>query len=514
MTVSLNLSLRARIVLLIGLLLASVSIFLVLFFPARMYSSSRQWVERRALDVTGVVAGAVAPGFDLMAAEKVEDILNGLDSSPEAVYAGLRASDGTMFAAWNGDHVPVLADPGGTAPVIVPGDGVVNGVARVVTKSGVRGVLVVGFSLAGLERERRDTDTMVIAVSLVVFAFGLLASFLIGTLVVRPIVALTKLTEKIIGVGGVTDLTQTIEVSSKDEIGVLAGAFAEMVRKLRTIALSLQDSTRLLGDSVTDLNASTTEQSQTVTRQASALQETQITAQEIRQTSLVAAQKADEVLRMAERAEQISRSGEAAVQQSLGGLADIRTRVDEIAQKITQLNERTQQIGGITQTVKDLADQSNMLALNAAIEAVRSGEHGKGFGVVAREIRSLADQSIQATERVREILGDIRRAIDGAVQITEKGAQRIEAGLVQVKASGDNLGELSVIVRDNSGAVRQIAASVSQQNAGIGQIFQAVTELTKMMDDTVRRLDSTGKAALVLKDVSERISDVVKGFRV
>ena len=103
---------------------------------------------------------------------------------------------------------------------------------------------------------------------------------------------------------------------------------------------------------------------------------------------------------------------------SLGGLTDIRAQVDEIARKIAQLSERTQQIGGITQTVKDLADQSNMLALNAAIEAVRSGERGKGFAIVAREIRSLADQSIQATNRVREILEDISASIRRAVAIT------------------------------------------------------------------------------------------------
>jgi len=187
--------------------------------------------------------------------------------------------------------------------------------------------------------------------------------------------------------------------------------------------------------------------------------------------------------------------------------------VDEIAHKITQLSERTQQIGGITQTVKDLADQSNMLALNAAIEAVRSGEHGKGFAVVAREIRSLADQSIQATNRVREILEDISGSIRGAVAITERGSQKIEGGLGQVKQSGENLRQLSNIVKDNSSAVRQIAAAVSQQNAGITQIFSAVTDQTKMMDETMRRLETTTAAADVLKDLSERVSGVVSRFQ-
>jgi len=155
-----------------------------------------------------------------------------------------------------------------------------------------------------------------------------------------------------------------------------------------------------------------------------------------------------------------------------------------------------------------------MLALNAAIEAVRSGEHGKGFAVVAREIRSLADQSIQATNRVREILDDIGSAIRTTVAITERGSQKIEGGLLQVKASGENLRELSVIVKDNSSAVRQIAAAVSQQNAGIKQIFSAVTDQTRMMDETLKRIETTTHAAVVLRELSLRVSDVVKRYRV
>jgi len=115
---------------------------------------------------------------------------------------------------------------------------------------------------------------------------------------------------------------------------------------------------------------------------------------------------------------------------------------------------------------------------------------------------------------VREILEDISGSIRGAVAITEKGSQKIEGGLQQVRVSGENLKQLSNIVKDNSAAVRQIAAAVSQQNAGITQIFSAVTDQTKMMDETMRRLETTTAAAGVLKDLSQRVSDVVRGFRV
>jgi methyl-accepting chemotaxis protein len=329
--------------------------------------------------------------------------------------------------------------------------------------------------------------------------------------VVRPITELRRLTADIVRRG---DLTQKIRTRSRDEVGQLAATFAQMVEKLREVPLSLGESAQLLTDAVGRLKETAREQTEMVNRQAAALQEAQVTVQEIKQTSAMAAQKADAVLQVAERADEIGKSGERAIEESLTALTDIRSEVETTAEKVAELTDRTRQIGLITETVKDLADQSNMLALNAAIEAVRSGEQGKGFGVVAREIRSLADQSIQATNRVREILDDISSAIRSTVQIAEKGAQRMEGGLGQVRVSGERLRELSGIVRDNSAAVRQIAAAVGQQNAGVAQIFAAVSDLNQMMEETMRRLDSTNESIDALREVAERVLGIVGSFRV
>ena len=375
----------------------------------------------------------------------------------------------------------------------------------------ITGALVhVGLDPGRIAARLREAQMRLFGVTSLAMVLAIGIAWILVRQIISPLKRLTHLSARILE----GDLTQRVDVTSSDEIGELAAGFGAMVEKLKQVVGALQDSVRLLKQAGDELGTSTSEQSETITRQATALQETQVTAQEIKQTSLLAAQKAEAVLKLTEKADEVSNSGETAIESSLGGLTDIRAQVDEIAHKITQLSERTQQIGGITQTVKDLADQSNMLALNAAIEAVRSGEHGKGFAVVAREIRSLADQSIQATNRVREILEDIAGSIRGAVAITEKGSQKIEGGLQQVRVSGENLKQLSNIVKDNSAAVRQIAAAVSQQNAGITQIFSAVTDQTKMMDETMRRLETTTAAAGVLKDLSQRVSDVVRGFRV
>ncbi len=395
--------------------------------------------------------------------------------------------------------------PGQTTDVQV--GGVTTRVYEVELASEVSAVLARDEELSRF----RQTLFWLVLIGLFTALLGAAVTAVVTRRLTQPLRQLTEIATRVVADG---DFSQEIPVSSAGEIGQLTTAFSQMMQKFREVLGTLRGSAEQLGFAALELSSSADEQSQSVSRQASALQETQITAQEIKQTSVLASQKAEAVLQVAERADQISLEGEQAIESSVSGLTEIRAQVAEIAQKINELRERTRQIGGITQTVKDLADQSNMLALNAAIEAVRSGEHGKGFAVVAREIRSLADQSIQATNRVRDILDDISSAISTTVTITEKGAQRMESGLIQVKASGDNLRELSTIVKDNSGAARQIAAAVSQQNAGITQIFTAVTDLSRMMDDAVRRVESTKAAATSLKGVTERVSQVVKSYRI
>jgi methyl-accepting chemotaxis protein len=353
--------------------------------------------------------------------------------------------------------------------------------------------------------------SLVIALSTLIAVLSAAIAIAVGQALVRSLRQLTEVAERIAASG---DLTHKVEVTSSDEIGQLATAFDRVVVKLRDVPRTLGATIDRLAAAVGDLTKYADEHAGTMSRQAEALQEAQVTAQEIRQTSMVAAQKATIVLEVAERADSVRQRGETATDQTLAALTGMLSAVQSIAEKIAELGERTRQIGGITDTVKSLADQSNMLALNAAIEAVRSGEHGRGFAVVAREIRSLADQSIQATSRVREILHDVTLASQTTVTMTERGTQVVDAGLVQVRSSGDSLKELSAILKESSGAVRQIAAAVNQQHAGVAQIFAAITELSNMMNDTLNRIDLNSKSVAAIAEATSIIKSVIGGFRV
>jgi len=505
-----RLSVQSKLVLAIGALLAAIAVFLLAFFPPRMEAISRKWAQDRARDVSTALAPDVATGLELDSTASVNDTLGGLKSLGDATYAIVLKADHTVYTGWGREQAPRLDSISEQRPLSTRGD-VLDVVVPIVAKGGTKGTLAIGFSITEAANEASANFWMVFGVSVIVFVLGLVVAWLIGRLITKPIITLRIATERIVTAG---DLTQQIEVGSQDEVGQLAATFSKMVERLRQVPINMKESAGLLSDTVKRLTASTNDQGQAVSRQAAGLQETQVTAQEIRQTSVMAAQKAQSILQIAERAEVVSASGEKAIEESRRGLNEIRSLVVDIAGKINQLGERTQQIGTITEAVKDLADQSNMLALNAAIEAVRSGEHGRAFSVVAREIRALADQSIQSTNRAREILEDIAGAVREAVAITERGAQRMEAGLVQVQTSGDNLRELSEIVKESSSAVRQIAAAVAQQNAGISQIFTAVTDLSHLMDETVKGLQQTDQSVGVLRDVTDRVTSVVSSFRV
>lgn len=286
-----------------------------------------------------------------------------------------------------------------------------------------------------------------------------------------------------------------------DELATQGREGREMAARL------LSDASELLV-AVEQLRQSGASQNEVIEKQASALQETQVTAEEIRRTSTLASEKAQTLLDQAVVAEATQRAGEQAVEDSLEGLGSISSQVAAMATAMAAIDNLTQEIGGVLDVVKDLADQSNMLALNAAIEAVRSGEHGKGFAVVAREVRRLADQSLGATARIREALQRLGDGVRESALAGEQGERSIAQVLERLRGSGEQMRSMSSILRETNASVRQISAAVTQQNAGISQIFTAVQHLSEQMQEAVQRVQEAESATVAVESVASRMSEV------
>jgi methyl-accepting chemotaxis protein len=194
-------------------------------------------------------------------------------------------------------------------------------------------------------------------------------------------------------------------------------------------------------------------------------------------------------------------------------MQDIRDKVQAIAQDILALSEQTQQIGEITATVNDIADQSNLLALNAAIEAAKAGEQGKGFAVVAAEVRNLAEQSKQATAKVRLILGDIQKATNAAVLATEQGSRGADTGLGLAQRAGEVIGQLGDAIRQAAQAAQQIAALVHQQSVGMDQIAQAMGEINQATTQFVAGARQSQTAAEGLNALAKQLQLTTERYR-
>jgi methyl-accepting chemotaxis protein len=263
-----------------------------------------------------------------------------------------------------------------------------------------------------------------------------------------------------------------------------------------------------------EILASTSEQASTASEQAASVSQTVSTAEEVRQASQQSAERSDEVAGMAQDSLKEAEQGFQAVQDTLDGVKNIKEQVMAIAENILALSEQTQQIGDIIETVNDIADQSNLLALNAAIEAARAGEAGKGFSVVASEVRSLAEQSRQATAKVRDILGEIQKSANSAVMVTEEGTKRADTGVAQAEKAGNAINTINDNMEKVVLTIQQITAGSREQLAGMDQIaisMENINQATIQSEAGTRQLE---EAARNLNVQAENLNEVIEQYSV
>ncbi len=276
-------------------------------------------------------------------------------------------------------------------------------------------------------------------------------------------------------------------------------------QQLEEMSTRLRQAVGELGKVVLDMRTSIGQQAETVARQAQALREAQESAKEIHDKSQAASGSAQEVLGATAEVDQVSNAGEEAIERGIHGMTEILAAVERMAERVGVVQERAGQIDGVVDEVKELGDQSSMLAINAAIEAARSGEHGRGFAVVAREVRTLAEQSIRSTERIRTILADVDGGIREAVESSAVGKAKVSASVLEVRATGEGLRRLSALLRDNAAAARRIATVVEQQNGGVTALFDTVSRLSQAMQETEERLRETEAAIDVVQRVAREM---------
>lgn len=275
--------------------------------------------------------------------------------------------------------------------------------------------------------------------------------------------------------------------------GSLTVSFVLLYFTLRSLTNNLQEELELLLGSSKEILTSITEASSGTAETASAVTETTTTMEELKQTAQVTADKASNVSDVSEEALKVLKGSEDSMELTITGMNKIQDGMGTISESIVKLSEQSQSIGKIIDSVNDLAEQSHLLAVNAAIEAAKAGEQGKGFAVVAQEVRSLAEQSKQATIQVRNILNDIQNSTSAAVMATEQGSKAVSQGVNQSQKTNESIRSISSGIGNVVQAAQHIKISSQQQLVGVGQVTIAmgnIKEASNLQVDHMRQIES------------------------
>ena len=357
----------------------------------------------------------------------------------------------------------------------------------------------------------RQSYTFILILKVLEVIFAILIAFLLVRSIIPPLNLAVSVVEQV----AKGDLTVTVpEAAGRDELATLLASFRRMVENLRSQTLAIQEGVNVLAASAGEILTSTNQVASSAAETSSAVNETTVTVEEVKQTTQLAAQKARYVADTAQKSQEVSHHGRKSVDDAVHGISRIREQMETVAESIISLSEQSQAIGEIIATVNDLAEQSNLLAVNAAIEAAKAGEHGKGFAVVAQEVRSLAEQSKQATAQVRTILNDIQKATNAAVMATEQGSKAVEAGEKQAGEAGEAIRVLADSIVESANASTQIAASAQQQIVGMDQVAMAMENIKEASTMSVTSTQQAEQSAQNLNELGQKLKRLMENYKV
>jgi methyl-accepting chemotaxis protein len=362
-----------------------------------------------------------------------------------------------------------------------------------------------------LDAASRKTVIALAAATIVSIIVGTLVALVLSRRIVATVRSLADRAKQI----SEGDLRGTqIVTRSADELGQLADGFNVMLVGLRDLTGQILSVTENVNSATAQISSSTKQQASSTKEQAATVQEITSTMQEISQTGAQIVAKAKEVAAVSEQASAASASGMEAVQNTNRTMEAIREQVEEVAENIVALSEKTQAVGEIITTVNEIAEQSNLLALNATIEAAEAGQEGNRFSVVAAEMKNLADQAKECTVHVRKILGEIQKAINTSVMLTEEAVKRVESGKRQADVSENVIRQISSTTEESIQAFQQIIGATNQQQVGLEQVARGMQDIDQAAQQTATGTGQLEQAVVSLSALSTQLRTAVATYKV
>lgn len=354
------------------------------------------------------------------------------------------------------------------------------------------------------------SNGLVWTVPLIIAAVAIFV-FLLRTMFARPVKLLIERIKDISQ--GEGDLTQRIEVNSEDEIGQLGKWFNMFVEKIHNIIAEVGSVTRDVASAATQIAASSEEMAQGMSEQNQQVDQISSAIEEMSSSVVEVARKSGEAANNASESGRVAQDGGKVVNQTIDGMKAISEAVTAGAASVTELGKRGEQIGQIIEVINDIADQTNLLALNAAIEAARAGEHGRGFAVVADEVRKLADRTTKATEEIAESIKAIQSETGEAVKRMNAGTDQVTTGVESATEAGQSLQKIVNSAQDVASMIQSIAAAAEQQSAASEQVSRNVDSVSAVSRQANEGANQAASAAAQLSSKAEQLQALVSKFK-
>jgi methyl-accepting chemotaxis protein len=326
-----------------------------------------------------------------------------------------------------------------------------------------------------------------------------------------PLATMEKMVERI---GRELDFTQRVPVSSRDEVGMTVAAFNRLLDTLqssfREIAGAVDGVTgqaNQMADAARDMSDNSAVASESAASMAATVEQVTVSINHV-------SDRATEANEVSRRSGEIAGVGEKVIGDTVGEINGIAERVHQASGQIDQLAKESANIGAVVNVIKEVADQTNLLALNAAIEAARAGEQGRGFAVVADEVRKLAERTALSTQEIGTLIATIQKGAHEAVASMREVVQRVEQGVEKAQQAGSSIQQIRQGAGQVVDMVDDISHAIREQSAASLNIAQQVERIAQMSEQTSGAAMNTADAAGQLQELATQMQTTVARYRV
>lgn len=290
---------------------------------------------------------------------------------------------------------------------------------------------------------------------------------------------------------------------------ILLFAWLAVLRMIQQYIRTINTAGMTLSENSNQIITSMEQQERTVSEQASSITQTTTTMEQLGASTRQSAEQAESSAAGARQALELAEEGHKSVEQSLEGMSTLKEQVSSIAEQIMRLSEQTGQISLVSELVGNLANQTNMLALNASVEAARAGDQGKGFSVVAGEIRKLADQSKKSSEKINTLVRDIQSYLNSTVMVTDEGTKKANLGIELARETAETFSGVVEAVNNAFLNSQQIAMTAKQQAVAVQEVLSAVSELDLAAKETASAIKQVKISTEHLDREAQKLKAVV-----